>query len=338
MRAGNGYHADLHEIPPDAAGHGLDRRVRPGRHEPRPRTGGSAHGVVNDSVIQEIDIKTGLVMWEWHALGHIAAARLATTRCRAPAIRGTTSTSTRSTPGPTATCCCRSRNTWTLYDVDMHSGGVHWRIGGSSSSFKLGPGTRFYWQHDAEWQPGGLISVFDNGSDPPKEKQSRGLLLDPNPRRTRVTLVKQFVNPTHDAARLQPGQHCCSLARRQLADGLRRAAELHRVQRLRPRPARRDARARACRTSAPTSRPGAAQPDEPPALAVAAHGAGALTVAASWNGATEVGLLAGARGCLARRRWRAVATRRRAAAFRRRSPLPRAPATSRSQALNAPAR
>ncbi len=53
----------------------------------------------------------------------------------------------------------------------------------------------FYWQHDAEFQPGGLISVFDNGSDPPKEKQSRGLLLAPTSPPTRSTL-KQFTNPT----------------------------------------------------------------------------------------------------------------------------------------------
>jgi hypothetical protein len=89
-----------------------------------------------------------------------------------------------------------SRNTWTLYDVDLHTGAIDWRLGGSHSSFKLGAGTRFYWQHDSEWQPGGLISVFDNGSDPPKEKQSRGLLLDPNTSTHTVTLVKQFTNPT----------------------------------------------------------------------------------------------------------------------------------------------
>ena len=90
-----------------------------------------------------------------------------------------------------------SRNTWTLYDVDLRSGAVRWRLGGEHSSFKLGPGTRTYWQHDAEWQPGGLISVFDNGSDPPKEKQSRGPAARPEPRQTHtVTLVKQFTNPT----------------------------------------------------------------------------------------------------------------------------------------------
>ena len=38
--------------------------------------------------------------------------------------------------------------------------------------------------------------MFDNGSDPPKEKQSRGLLLEPDTASHTVTLVKQFTNPT----------------------------------------------------------------------------------------------------------------------------------------------
>jgi hypothetical protein len=41
-----------------------------------------------------------------------------------------------------------------------------------------------------------LISVFDNGSDPPKEKQSRGLLLKPDTAAHTVTLVKAFTNPS----------------------------------------------------------------------------------------------------------------------------------------------
>ena len=90
-----------------------------------------------------------------------------------------------------------SRNTWTLYDVNMHTGGYNWLLGdGRHSSFKLGPGVRFYWQHDAEFQPGGLISLFNNASDPPKERESSGLLLRPNFSSHTVTLVKRFANPS----------------------------------------------------------------------------------------------------------------------------------------------
>ena len=101
-----------------------------------------------------------------------------------------------------------ARNTWTLYDVDLRSGLIRWRLGGPHSSFKLGAGVHFYWQHDAEFQPGGLISVFDNGSDPAQgEAVARPAAGVSEPPRTRVRLVKAFTNPSQNAARLQPGQH-----------------------------------------------------------------------------------------------------------------------------------
>ena len=203
ISAGNGYHADLHEFRLTPQGTAwidvfdpIDMNLS--------SAGGESNGVLTDSVVQEIDIKTGLVMWEWHALGHIPIERIAQPGAESQLPVGLRAHQL-DLPGPTGRreradqpgdVLLSSRNTWTLYDVDMHSGGVRWRLGGSHSSFKLGAGTRFYWQHDAEWQPGGLISVFDNGSDPPKEKQSRGLLLDPNLRSHTVTLVKQFTNPT----------------------------------------------------------------------------------------------------------------------------------------------
>ncbi|MGA2452667.1 MAG: arylsulfotransferase family protein [Solirubrobacteraceae bacterium] len=200
VRAGNGYHADLHEIRLTPEGTAWIDMFDPidmnlsSYH-------GLSNGVITDSVVQEIDVKTGLVMWEWHALGHVPISESQNPAPKSPYPWDYVHINSISPGGEggssqTGDVLLSSRSTWTLYDVDLHSGNVRWRLGGEHSSFKLGPGTRTYWQHDAEWQPGGLISVFDNGSDPPKEKQSRGLLLDPNLATHTVTLVKQFVNPT----------------------------------------------------------------------------------------------------------------------------------------------
>ena len=192
VRAGNGYHADLHEIritPQGTAWIDVFDPIRmslSGVHGP-------ADGVLSDSVVQEIDIKTGLVMWEWHALGHIP---LADSNNPVPNSYPWDYAHLNSAdPGAANDVMVSVRNTWTLYDIDIRTGAIVWRLGGSHSSFKLGAGTRFYWQHDAEFQPGGLISVFDNGSDPPEEKQSRGLLLRPDTSSHTVNLVKQFINP-----------------------------------------------------------------------------------------------------------------------------------------------
>jgi hypothetical protein len=199
VQAGDGYKADLHEfrLTPEGtawidAFDPIDMNLSPYH--------GRSDGVLTDSVIQEIDVETGLVMWEWHALGHIPISESHNPAPTSSYPWDYVHINSISPEGAGSNqpedVLLSSRNTWTLYDVDLRSGNVRWRLGGEHSSFKLGPGTRTYWQHDAEWQPGGLISVFDNGSDPPKEKQSRGLLLDPNLATHTVTLVKQFVNPT----------------------------------------------------------------------------------------------------------------------------------------------
>jgi Arylsulfotransferase (ASST) len=194
VRAGNGYHADLHEIRLTPEGTAWIDEFDPIEMN-LSSYGGKSDGVLTDSVVQEIDVKTGLVMWEWHALGHIPISE---SNNPAPKYSYPWDYVHINTvdPGTSGDVLLSSRNTWTLYDVSIAGGGVRWRLGGAHSSFKQGAGTHFYWQHDAEWQPGGLISMFDNGSTPPKEKQSRGLLLKPDTAAHTVTLVKQFTNPS----------------------------------------------------------------------------------------------------------------------------------------------
>ena len=200
-------------------------------------------------------------MWEWHALGHIA-------------VRESNSPPSSSSypwdyahvnsidPGPAGDVLLSARNTWTLYDVDIHSGAVRWRLGGKRSSFRLGRGVPFYWQHDARFQPGGLISLFDNGSDPPKEKQSRGLLLAPDLATHAVTLRRQLVNPTRTLLAESQGTRkaCPAAAGCSATAGCRTSpSSTH--------PARScstDRSVAKSRTSRPGSRPGAVSP--PPRL------------------------------------------------------------------------
>jgi hypothetical protein len=175
----------------------------------------------------------------------------------------------------------------------MHTGGFRWRLGQERSSVARDPGTRFYWQHDAEWQPEGLISVFDNGSDPPKEKQSRGLLLKPDAATHTVTLVHQFVNPTHTLLAESQG-NTLNLSSPSTSTG----NWLLGYGRL-PNFTEFDASGhvlldgtlgRNVQDFKTFLSPWSGHPASPPAVAIqpsAAGSAGAVTIAASWNGATE---------------------------------------------------
>jgi hypothetical protein len=291
IRAGNGYHADLHEIRLTPQGTAWIDAFDPihlnlsGEH-------GSSDGIANDSVVQEIDIKTGLVMWEWHALGHIALSE-----SHNPVPAGASSPwdyvhINSVDPGPSGgDVLLSSRNTWTLYDVDLHTGGFRWRVGDRDSSFRLGPGTRFYWQHDAEFQPGGLISVFDNGSDPPKEKQSRGLLLAPNASSHTVSLVKQLTNPHYtllassqgNVLNLSPAGDTSGnwlMGYGGLANFTEYSSSGHVLLD--------GTLGKSVQSFRTYLSPWSGHPTGPPSLAVQSGAAGTLTVAASWNGATEV--------------------------------------------------
>jgi Arylsulfotransferase (ASST) len=284
VRAGNGYQADLHEIRLTPEGTAWIDAFDP-IHMNLSSVHGAAGGILTDSVVQEIDVKTGLVMWEWHALGHIPIGE-----SKNPVLRSGYPWDyvhiNSADPGSAGDVLLSARNTWTLYDVDIHSGGFRWRLGGSHSSFKLGPGTPFYWQHDAEFQPGGLISMFDNGSDPPKERQSRGLLLAPDTANHTLSLVRQFVNPTKTLLAESQG-NALSLPGGNWLLGYGRLPNFTEF----------DASGHVLLDGTLGSNvqnfksflaPWSGQPTTPPSLVAKPGGTGTVAVAASWNGATNV--------------------------------------------------
>jgi hypothetical protein len=95
----NGYAVDFLITPWNTA---LILADRPGTADVT-SLGLSAHQPVNDGVVQEIDIKTGKLLFHGTAPTTYPTAT-ATRRCRSRASHGTGSTSTPSTSRPTATC------------------------------------------------------------------------------------------------------------------------------------------------------------------------------------------------------------------------------------------
>jgi hypothetical protein len=179
-----------------------------------------------------------------------------------------------------------SRSTWTIYDVDIRTGAIKWRLGGSHSSFKGPASTRFYWQHDAEFQPGGVISVFDNGASPNEEKQSRGLLLVPNLSNHTVSLQRAFANPTRTLLASSQGNTLSLpggnwlMGYGGLPDFTEYDASGHIIL---------DGHlGRNVQDFRTYLAPWTGHPKSSPAVFARAGGSGALAVSASWNGATDV--------------------------------------------------
>jgi Arylsulfotransferase (ASST) len=85
--------------------------------------------------------------------------------------------------------------------VGRASGKVAWQLGGKRSSFQMGAGTTFWFQHHAVPQDASTLSIFDDGGAPPaKEAQSRAILLDLDTSAMKATLNKSYTHPAGLAA------------------------------------------------------------------------------------------------------------------------------------------
>jgi hypothetical protein len=288
IKGGNGYRADLHEIRLTPQGTAWIDEFDPIHHDTS-SVGGVKDGVLTDSVVQEIDVKTGLVMWEWHALGHIPLrdSTMQVQRSSYPwDFVHINSVDPAVDSGGSGDVLLSSRNTCALYDVDIRTGAFNWQLGGPHSTFKLGPGARTWFQHDAEWQPGGLISAFDNGASPVKERQSRAVLLKLDYTHRTVSLAQQFVNPGKTLSAVAQGNTLglpggdwlmgygnlpnfteYSSTGAVLLDGtLGRGVQSFRTY----------------------LSPWTGHPSEPPVIAATRTGTVSASLSTSWNGATEV--------------------------------------------------
>jgi hypothetical protein len=190
---GNGLHADLHDFqiaPGDVA---YVTAFNPIRCDLNPIKGAS-DGTITDTAIQEIDMKTGLVRWEWHSLDHVGASE------------SEVETPTGATPWdyfhlnsidpqPDGNILISARSTWAGYQLQGGTGKVLWRLGGNKSSFEMGPGTKTAWQHDGRMLANGDVTFFDDGSNPPIHSQSRAIRIRLDLETHEASLASSYTHP-----------------------------------------------------------------------------------------------------------------------------------------------
>ncbi|HEX4483975.1 MAG TPA: arylsulfotransferase family protein [Solirubrobacteraceae bacterium] len=202
VAGGNGLKADLHDFQIAADGVAYITAFNPIRCD-LSSVGGSRSGAITDTAIQQIDIKTGLVRWEWHSLDHVAAAE---SEVEAPS--GPTPWDyfhlNSIDPEPDGKILISARSTWAGYQLERGSGKILWRLGGNKSSFAMGPGTKTAWQHDARLLPDGEVSFFDDGSNPPIHSQSRAVHIRLDLKDRTASLAASYTHP--DPPLLSPSQ------------------------------------------------------------------------------------------------------------------------------------
>lgn len=191
VKAGNGLQTDLHELTLTPQHTALITAYRR-RDADLSSIGGDKHGSVYESVVQEIDVATGKMLFEWNSLDHV----------------GVDESYTPASPEPMDyfhvnsvalwddhSLLISGRNTWAVYRVDRRSGAVIWRLGGKKSDFRIGKGANFEWQHHVRRVGPTAMTVFDDAAVPVEERQSRALVLRVDESARRVSLTRAYTHP-----------------------------------------------------------------------------------------------------------------------------------------------
>jgi hypothetical protein len=166
--------------------------------------GGPADQTVINGVVQEIDIATGRVLWQWNSAEHVPYAQSEQPLPSSASIPWDWFHVNAVHLGPHHTVLIDARDTWTAYDVNLRTGQINWQLGGKDSSFTLNAapgqsldqaGEIFAWQHDPEYLGHGVFTFFDD--------ESSGAAVFPTSRTVTIR-----VNPdTHTATLLSANDH-----------------------------------------------------------------------------------------------------------------------------------
>ncbi len=286
VRGGNGLKADLHDFQIVGGGVAYITAYNPIRCD-LSSVKGSPAGAIVDTAIQEIDLQTGLVRWEWHSLDHVAAAEseVETEGGTNPWDYFHLNSIEHESNG---NLLISARSTWAGYLIEGGSGRILWRLGGNKSSFKMGPGTRMAWQHDARRLGNGEVTFFDDGSNPPIHSQSRAIRirLDESARTATLTTALTHASPPLLAASQGNAQTLASGNTVVGYGGVPAISEFDSAGRLLF-----DAHQPLDMSFYRAFRfPWKGQPATPPALLASLNNTGEETIVhASWNGATDVG-------------------------------------------------
>jgi hypothetical protein len=199
FESGNGYTSDPHEFSMASRDTAFVNGFRTVVMD-LSAYGGLKQTPVMDNVAQELDLRTGQVIWEWHSLGNIRVPETympIPKKITRPFDYFHLNSIERDKDG---NMLLSARHTRALYKVNRLTGKVMWRMGGKESDFKLGKGMNFAYQHDFRRHPDGTYSILDNGAagGPLKtvSKVTKGQIFRINEKTKTTRLIQNYIHPT----------------------------------------------------------------------------------------------------------------------------------------------
>jgi hypothetical protein len=167
--------------------------------------GGPPNQTVINGVVQEVDIATGKVLFQWNSEDHVPFAQSEQPLPASPSTPWDWFHVNAVHLDTDGNLLIDARDTWTTYEVNRFSGNIIGQLGGKDSSLKLGaaPGQVldsaseiFAWQHDPEALGNGVYTFFDNeSSGTPLLSVSRAITVKVNLATRTATLVASDNQP-----------------------------------------------------------------------------------------------------------------------------------------------
>ncbi|HEX4254029.1 MAG TPA: arylsulfotransferase family protein, partial [Streptosporangiaceae bacterium] len=205
VKAGNGYSADGQEflITPWNTALVIANTIATANLT---SIGGPADQKVVDSVVQEIGIKTGKVLFQWDSAGQVPYQDSEQPRPASAATAWNWFYINAVHLDTDGNLLISARMAWAVYKVNRHTGKIMWVLGGKHSTFKLATapgqvldraGEIFAYQHDPEAVGTSRYTVFDDESDgnPGLLPASRVVTVQLDPAAKVATLVKSVTQP-----------------------------------------------------------------------------------------------------------------------------------------------
>ena len=197
VQAGNGLNGDAHEFLLTPQGTALVT-IYDVVTADLSSVGGSKNAQVWEGSIQEIDVATGKVIFEWHSLGKVGLDESYWPLPDQPTKAWDYIHINGIALDDDGNLLLSARHTSTIYKLDRHTGAVIWRLGGKKSDFRFGAGAAFSFQHDPVVAGPDTIRIFDNEVNPkPILPASRIIWLKLDPWAKTATLIRSLDHPDH---------------------------------------------------------------------------------------------------------------------------------------------
>ncbi|KAI8163873.1 hypothetical protein K4K49_012077 [Colletotrichum sp. SAR 10_70] len=215
LRAGNHKLVDKHEFHVVNEETGLIQIYQPVPRDLTPWGAEPEQQWIVNAIIQELDIATGKLLFEWSSLDHVTPDEAILPINPGQAGSGYNSSDAWDyfhinsvDKDATGNYLISARDACSVHKINGTDGSIIWRLAGTNSSFDLGDGVDFCFQHHARWlsQDGDeeVLSLYDNsahgtehggGKEVHTAPTSSGKIIRVNTRTWKAELVQGFYPP-----------------------------------------------------------------------------------------------------------------------------------------------